>query len=196
VHRPRVIPDGRVRSRGGLLLAGFSRFSRFGSLAGFFFGYAAPQASFEHFSIGGGSATDHRDKIVGPRFVAVGQVADAVGVSGAPQPCQKGPGFATLAGSVRTGGLMACLAHGDFLGLMVVRRPFNPFQLAAVCRTDASSCHGRGRKQSSNLVVSTIFRNEPIGENVEGLSHCGNKGYSSTSLFNQRNPLLNRLRRN
>src|SRR5438046_2374745 len=30
----------------------------------------------------------------------------------------------------------------------------------------------------SNPVAPTIFRNEPFGENVEGLSHCGDQSYS------------------
>lgn len=29
----------------------------------------------------------------------------------------------------------------------------------------------------SNPVAPTFFRNEPFGENVEGLSHCGDKSY-------------------
>jgi hypothetical protein len=35
----------------------------------------------------------------------------------------------------------------------------------------------------SNPVAPTIFRNEPFGENVEGLSHCGDQSYSSMSVF-------------
>jgi hypothetical protein len=38
----------------------------------------------------------------------------------------------------------------------------------------------------SNPVAPTIFRNQPFGEYVEGLSHCVNKGYGSTNLFDHR----------
>jgi len=44
--------------------------------------------------------------------------------------------------------------------------------------------------QSSRLVhkgtwrvAPTIFRNEPFGENVEGLSHCGDKSCGSQIVF-------------
>jgi hypothetical protein len=34
---------------------------------------------------------------------------------------------------------------------------------------------------SSNLPGPTFFGNEPFGEGVEGLSHCGDETYSSMS---------------
>ena len=36
---------------------------------------------------------------------------------------------------------------------------------------------------SSNPVAPTIFRNKPFGEYVEGLSHCEDASYRSTSVF-------------
>jgi hypothetical protein len=36
---------------------------------------------------------------------------------------------------------------------------------------------------SSNPVAPTFFRNEPFGENVEGLSYCGDKSCSSQIVF-------------
>jgi hypothetical protein len=40
------------------------------------------------------------------------------------------------------------------------------------------------RQPGSNPVVPTFFRNEPFGENVEGLFHCRNQSCNSTRLFN------------
>ncbi len=37
-------------------------------------------------------------------------------------------------------------------------------------------------------VAPTFFRNEPFGENVEGLSHCGDKGWGSRIMFKRRGP--------
>lgn len=34
------------------------------------------------------------------------------------------------------------------------------------------------KKFNSRLVAPTILRNEPFGENVEGLSHCGDQSYA------------------
>ena len=34
-------------------------------------------------------------------------------------------------------------------------------------------------------VIPIFFRKNPFGENVEGLSHCGNESYDLTRLFNQ-----------
>ena len=39
------------------------------------------------------------------------------------------------------------------------------------------------KKFNSRPVAPTFFRNEPFGENVEGLFHCGNKSYGSMSVF-------------
>jgi hypothetical protein len=36
----------------------------------------------------------------------------------------------------------------------------------------------------SNPLAPIVFRNEPFGENVEGLSHCGDTRYSSMNVFN------------
>jgi hypothetical protein len=41
----------------------------------------------------------------------------------------------------------------------------------------------RQKKFNSRLVASIFFRDEPFGEHVEGISHCGNKSYSSMSVF-------------
>ena len=40
------------------------------------------------------------------------------------------------------------------------------------------------KKFNSRPVAPTIFLEKPFGENVEGLSHCGDRSYSSTSVFN------------
>jgi len=41
-------------------------------------------------------------------------------------------------------------------------------------------------EESSNPVASTIFKRKPFGENVEGLSHCGDENYNSNLAFNSR----------
>jgi len=38
-------------------------------------------------------------------------------------------------------------------------------------------------RAGSNPVAPTILRNEPFGEHVEGLFHCEDAGYRSTSVF-------------
>ncbi len=48
----------------------------------------------------------------------------------------------------------------------------------------------------SNPAAPTIFRTERFGEHVEGLSHCGNRSYSSTNLFNSRAAIDGRFGRN
>jgi hypothetical protein len=39
-------------------------------------------------------------------------------------------------------------------------------------------------RRSSNPVAPTERDRTPFGENVEGLSHCGDRSYTSTSVFN------------
>src|SRR5207302_10990708 len=39
------------------------------------------------------------------------------------------------------------------------------------------------KKCNRRPVLSTIFRNKPFGEYVEGLSHCEDASYRSTSVF-------------
>jgi hypothetical protein len=51
------------------------------------------------------------------------------------------------------------------------------------------------QKFNSCLVVPTVFRNEPFGENVEGLRRCWDKSYGSMSVFNQRGPMIECSRR-
>jgi hypothetical protein len=47
-----------------------------------------------------------------------------------------------------------------------------------------NECPVRDREvASSNPVAPTILRNEPFGEHVEGLFHCEDAGYRSTSVF-------------
>lgn len=40
-------------------------------------------------------------------------------------------------------------------------------------RSLVARCTGGAKVAGSNPVSPTIFRNEPFGENVEGLSYCG-----------------------
>jgi hypothetical protein len=39
------------------------------------------------------------------------------------------------------------------------------------------------KKFNSRPAVPTFFRNEPFGEHVEGLCHCGSKGCGSKFVF-------------
>jgi len=39
------------------------------------------------------------------------------------------------------------------------------------------------KKFNSRLVAPTFFRNEPFGENVEGLSHCADGSCGSQIVF-------------
>jgi hypothetical protein len=69
-------------------------------------------------------------------------------------------------------------------------------KLLRCCRTESrktthgSKVNGRAtvaaedrRQLGSNPVVPTFFRNEPFGENVEGLSHCGDESCGSQIVF-------------
>jgi hypothetical protein len=45
------------------------------------------------------------------------------------------------------------------------------------------------KKFNSRPVVPTIFRDEPFREYVEGLFHCWDRSYSSTSMFKCRSAM-------
>jgi len=46
------------------------------------------------------------------------------------------------------------------------------------------------KKSNNRLLAPTFFRNEPFGENVEGLSHCGNQSYNSELVFDSNLAML------
>jgi hypothetical protein len=46
------------------------------------------------------------------------------------------------------------------------------------------------KKFNSRLVAPTVFRNEPLGENVEGLSYYGDQSYNSKLVFNSHTAMV------
>jgi hypothetical protein len=49
---------------------------------------------------------------------------------------------------------------------------------------------------SSNAVAQTIFRKKPFGEYAEGLLHCEDASYRSTSMFKWHWAMVKLTRRN